>query len=101
MDHTFGLGGDILFQEAGYSQPDHTTAVLGPLSDRITAIERWQATAGAIAGYRSRWGVDTSTALGPEPVDPAQRDHWYRAAKTIESLGSSLLEADGDVGRKE
>ena len=54
--HEYRLG-----QAAAYSQPDHTTAVLGPLPERITGVEQWQSAAGAIEAYRSRWGVDTRT----------------------------------------
>ncbi|MGP8005511.1 MAG: MobF family relaxase, partial [Acidimicrobiales bacterium] len=61
--HQYRLG-----QAAAYSQPDYTTAVLGPLPERITGVEQWQSTAGVIEAYRSRWGVDTSDALGPEPL---------------------------------
>ena len=80
--HEYRLG-----QAAAYSQPDHTTAVLGPLPERITGVERWQSAAGAIEAYRGRWGVDGSDALGPEPLDPEQRAHWQSAVGTIESAG--------------
>ena len=80
--HEYRLG-----QAAAYSQPDYTTAVLGPLPERITGVEQWQSTAGAIEAYRSRWGVDTSDALGPEPLDPEQRAHWQQAVGVIESAG--------------
>jgi hypothetical protein len=80
--HQYRLG-----QAAAYSQPDYTTAVLGPLPERITGVEQWQSTAGVIEAYRSRWGVDTSDALGPEPLDPERRAHWQSAVGTIESDG--------------
>ena len=80
--HEYRLG-----QAAAYSQPDYTTAVLGPLPERITGVEQWQSAAGVIEAYRSRWGVDTSDALGPEPLDPEQRAHWQNAVGTIESDG--------------
>ncbi|MGO8863476.1 MAG: AAA family ATPase, partial [Acidimicrobiales bacterium] len=80
--HQYRLG-----QAAAYSQPDYTTAVLGPLPERITGVEQWQSTAGVIEAYRSRWGVDTSDALGPEPLDPERRAHWQNAVGTIESDG--------------
>jgi conjugative relaxase-like TrwC/TraI family protein len=84
--HEYRLG-----QAAGYSQPDHTTAALGSLPERITGVERWQSAAGAIEAYRGRWGVDGSDALGPEPLDPEQRAHWQRAVGTIESAGFTAL----------
>jgi conjugative relaxase-like TrwC/TraI family protein len=80
--HEYRLG-----QAATYSQPDHTTAALGSLPERITSVERWQSAAGAIEAYRSRWGIDTSDALGPEPLDPEQRAHFQRALGSIESAG--------------
>src|SRR5664280_260274 len=72
---------------AAYSQPDHTTAVLGPLPGRITGAEQWQSAAGAIEAYRGRWSLETSDALGPEPRDPEQRAHWQRAVGAVESAG--------------
>jgi len=87
-----------LGQAAGYSQPDHTTAVLGPLPERITGVERWQSAAGAIEAYRGRWGVDTSDALGPVPLDPDQRAHWQRAVGAIESAGFAAPgSSDGEL----
>jgi conjugative relaxase-like TrwC/TraI family protein len=80
--HEYRLG-----RAAAYSQPDHTTEVLGPLPERITGVERWQSAAGAIEAYRDRWGVDGSDALGPEPLDPEQRAHWHSAVGVIESAG--------------
>jgi conjugative relaxase-like TrwC/TraI family protein len=80
--HEYRLG-----QAAGYSQPDHTIDVLGPLPERVTEVERWQSAAGAIEAYRVRWGLDTADALGPEPVDLEQRDHWEQAVGVIESAG--------------
>ncbi len=90
--HEYRLG-----QAAAYSQPDHTTAALGSLPERITSVERWQSAAGAIEAYRSRWGVDGSDALGPEPLDPEQRAHWQRAIGTVESAGFTALgSSDGE-----
>jgi len=80
--HEYRLG-----QAAAYSQPDYTTAVLGPLPERITGVERWQSAAGAIEAYRERWGIDCSDALGSKPPDPKQRAHWQRAVVAIESAG--------------
>lgn len=80
--HEYRLG-----QAVAYSQPDYTTAVLGPLPERITGVERWQSAAGAIEAYRSRWGLDGSDALGPEPLGPEQRAHFQRAVDAIESAG--------------
>ena len=65
--HEYRLG-----QAAAYSRPDHTAAVLGPLPERISGVERWQSAAGAIEAYRARWNVTTADALGPEPLDPEQ-----------------------------
>jgi conjugative relaxase-like TrwC/TraI family protein len=88
--HEYRLG-----QAAAYSQPDHTTAVLGPLPERITGVEQWQSAAGVIEAYRSRWGVDGSDALGPEPLDPEQRAHFQRAVGTIEGSGFTALGSSG------
>jgi hypothetical protein len=91
--HKYRLG-----QAASYSQPDHTTAVLGPLPERITGVERWQSAAGAIEAYRVRWSVDTSDALGPEPLDPEQCAHWQRAVGAIESAGFAAPgSSDGEL----
>ncbi|MBF6555945.1 MAG: relaxase domain-containing protein [Acidimicrobiales bacterium] len=91
--HEYRLG-----QAAAYSQPDHTTALLGPLPERITSVERWQSASGAIEAYRGRWGVDAADALGPEPLDPERRVHWQRAVGTIESAGFTALgSSDGEL----
>jgi hypothetical protein len=82
--HQYRLG-----QAAAYSQPDHTTAALGPLPERIAGVEQWQSAAGVIEAYRIRWGVDDADALGPEPLDPEQRAHWQSAVGVIESAGFS------------
>ena len=46
-----------LGRAAAYTSPEHVTDLLGPLPDRLAATERWQAAAGAIEAYRSRWNV--------------------------------------------
>ena len=90
--HEYRLG-----QAAGYSQPDHTRAALGPLPESVTGVERWQSAAGAIEAYRSRWGVDGSDALGPEPLDPERRAHFQQAVGTIEGSGFTALgSSDGE-----
>ena len=61
--HEYRLG-----QAAAYSRPDHTAAVLGPLPDRISGVERWQSAAGAIEAYRiplERHSPRTRSALNP------------------------------------
>ncbi|HVA07261.1 MAG TPA: hypothetical protein VNG12_11030, partial [Acidimicrobiales bacterium] len=94
--HEYRLG-----QAAAYSQPDHTTEVLGPLPERITGVEHWQSAAGAIEAYRSRWSVNSSDALGPEPLDPEQRAHWQRAVGTIEGSGFTALgSSDGELDQQ-
>ena len=80
--HEYRLG-----QAAAYSRPDHTAAVLGPLPERISRVERWQCAAGAIEAYRTRWSVATVDALGPEPFEPEQHAHWQRAVGAIGSAG--------------
>ncbi len=80
--HEYRLG-----QAAGYTQPGHVTAVLGPLPERIARVERWQSAAGAIGAYRARWNVSTADALGPEPLDPEQFAHWHRAVSVIATAG--------------
>ena len=83
--HEYRLG-----QAAAYSRPDYTAAVLGPLPERIRAVERWQSAAGAIEAYRARWNVTTADALGPEPLDPEQSAHWHRAVAAIGSAGFAV-----------
>jgi hypothetical protein len=75
-----------LGRAAMYTSPSHLTDLLGPLPDRLAATERWQAAAGAIEAYRSRWQV-TDTAIGPEPADPEQRDHWRTTVATVGAAG--------------
>jgi conjugative relaxase-like TrwC/TraI family protein len=87
--HEYRLG-----QAAAYSQPEHT-AVLGPLPERISGVERWQSAAGAIEAYRSRWNVTTVDALGPEPLDPEQGAHWKRV---VDAIGSAGFAAPGGPG---
>ena len=88
--HEYRLG-----QAAAYSRPDHTTALLGPLPERIAGVERWQSAAGAIEAYRARWNVTTADALGPRPLDPEQSAHWQRA---VGALGSAGFAAPGGPG---
>ena len=75
-----------LGRAATYTSPSHLTDLLGPLPDRLAATERWQAAAGAVEAYRSRWNV-TDTAIGPEPADPEQRDHWRTTVATVGAAG--------------
>ncbi|MGA2474028.1 MAG: MobF family relaxase [Acidimicrobiales bacterium] len=89
--HEYRLG-----QAAAYSQPEHT-AVLGPLPERISGVERWQSAAGAIEAYRSRWNITTVDALGPEPLDPEQGAHWRRA---VDAIGSAGFAAPGGPGSR-
>ena len=85
--HEYRLG-----QAAAYSRPEHTAAVLGPLPERISRVERWQCAAGAIEAYRTRWSVATVDALGPEPFDPEQHAHWERA---VAAIGEARFAAPG------
>jgi conjugative relaxase-like TrwC/TraI family protein len=88
-----------LGRAATYSSPSHVTDLLGPLPERLSATERWQAAAGAIEAYRSRWDV-TDTAIGPEPADPGQRNHWRTTVATVGaagflgSQGSAVVESE-------
>lgn len=82
-----------LAQAASYSRPEYLTRFLAPLPESITATERWQAAAGAIEGYRTRFDVTSPQALGPEPGDPEQRAHWQNTIATVGSAG--FLNPDG------
>ena len=53
----------------------------------LAATERWQAAAGAIEAYRSRWNVTGTSTIGPEPVDPEQRDHWRTTVAAVGAAG--------------
>ena len=75
-----------LGQVAAFIQPDHVRSLLGPLPERISQVERWQAAAGAIEAYRTRWNVSGTQSLGPEPTDLEQRSHWE---KTVEIVGAA------------
>ena len=83
-----------LGQAASYAQPEHVTALLGPLPERVGHAERWQTAAGAIEAYRTRWSIAGSATLGPEPADPEQRAHWDR---TVAIVGTAGFLAAGDT----
>jgi conjugative relaxase-like TrwC/TraI family protein len=85
-----------LGQAATYVQPDHITALLGPLPERITQVERWQSAAGAIEAYRTRWNITDTASIGPEPVDPEQRAHWD---KTVATVGEARFLISAGMGR--
>jgi hypothetical protein len=63
------------------------TDLIGPLPDRLAATERWQAAAGAIEAYRSRWNVTGTATIGAEPTDPEQREHWRTTVATVGAAG--------------
>jgi hypothetical protein len=46
-----------LGQIASFTQPDHISALLGRLPDRIDQVRQWQSSAGAIEAYRWRWNL--------------------------------------------
>jgi conjugative relaxase-like TrwC/TraI family protein len=83
-----------LGQAAGYTQPDHVTELLGPLPERITQVERWQAAAGAIEAYRTRWNITEPVTMGPEPTEPEQRGHWE---ETVAIVGDAGFLAPGET----
>ena len=85
-----------LGRAATYTSPRHLTDLLGPLPDRLAATERWQAAAGAIEAYRSRWNVTDTATMGPEPADPEQRDHWRTTVATVGAAG--FLSDQGSPG---
>jgi hypothetical protein len=76
-----------LGQAASYSRLEHLTALLGSLPERITEVERWQAAAGAIEAYRTRWNITGTVSIGPEPSDPERRAHWKKTVATIGMAG--------------
>ncbi|HVA05159.1 MAG TPA: hypothetical protein VNG12_00290, partial [Acidimicrobiales bacterium] len=76
-----------LGQAATYSRPGHVTALLGPLPERVGHVERWQAAAGAIEAYRSRWNLTGTATVGPEPADPEQRTHWRKTVAVVGAAG--------------
>jgi hypothetical protein len=83
-----------LGQAASYTQPEHVTALLGPLPERVGHVERWQSAAGAIEAYRTRWKIAGPATLGPEPADPEQRAHWD---KTVAMVGTAGFLTAGDT----
>ena len=85
-----------LGRAAAYTSPRHVTDLLGPLPERLAATERWQAAAGAIEAYRSRWNVTGTPTIGPEPTDPEQRDHWRTTVATVGAAG--FLNEQGSPG---
>ena len=82
-----------LGQAAAYSRPEHVTALLGSLPERITEVERWQAAAGAIEAYRTRWNITGTASIGSEPTDPDQRAHWK---KTVAAVGMAGFLSPGE-----
>lgn len=88
--HEYRLG-----QAAAYTRPEHITAFLGPLPERIREIERWHSAAGAIQTYRTRWGVSGPEPLGKEPVGPEQRSHWRSTLEVVRSAGFTPLTEPG------
>lgn len=88
--HEYGLG-----QGAAYNRPEHIVAFLGPLPEGLSAVERWQAAAGAVEAYRMRWQVDTADPLGPEPLDGDRRIHRHRAAAAVASARSGATVSGG------
>jgi hypothetical protein len=85
-----------LGRAAAYSAPEHVTDLLGPLPDRLAATERWQAAAGAIEAYRSRWRVTGTATIGSEPTDLEQREHWRTTVATVGAAG--FLSGGGSPG---
>ena len=87
------LGGTIrryeyrLGQAAAFSRPEHVTNLLGPLPQRISEAERWQAAAGAVEAYRGRWGITGASAIEAQPTNPEQRAHWETMAAALSSAG--------------
>ena len=68
-----------LGRAAAYTSPGHVTDLLGPLPDRLAATERWQAAAGAIEAYRSRWNVtDTRDRPGAHRPRAARALAYHR-----------------------
>jgi conjugative relaxase-like TrwC/TraI family protein len=76
-----------LGRAAAYTSPRHVTDLLGPLPNRLAATERWQAAAGAVEAYRSRWNVTGTATIGPEPTDPEQREHWRTTVAAVGAAG--------------
>jgi conjugative relaxase-like TrwC/TraI family protein len=83
-----------LGQAASYTQPEHVTALLGPLPVRVGHVERWQRAAGAIEAYRTRWNIAAPATLGPEPAGAEQRAHWN---KTVAMVGQTGFLTVGDT----
>ena len=76
-----------LGQAATYTQPGHVTALLGPLPESVSGVERWQAAAGAIEAYRTRWNVTGTATVGPEPANPEQRAQWDKTVAIVGAAG--------------
>ena len=76
-----------LGQSAAFAQPEHITALLGPLPERIGHVEHWHAAAGAIEAYRTRWGFTGTGSVGPKPADPEQCSHWEKTVATVGAAG--------------
>ena len=66
---------------ASFARPAYLTDVLGYQPTNYTAAREWEAAAGAIEGYRRRWGItDKDHAFGDRPdEDSSQRRDYGRA----------------------
>ncbi|CAN5320943.1 hypothetical protein BH20ACT8_BH20ACT8_02150 [soil metagenome] len=67
--------------------PAHLAGLLGDLPSDPRALGSWAAAAAAIDTYRERYGIDdASSAFGPIPSNPEQRDERERALAYVRQL---------------
>jgi len=98
LDRQLRLREYRLGQAAAYTRLEHLASLLGPLPERVSEVERWQSSAGAIEIYRARWNVTSPEPLGPEPSEPVQHGHWRSTFTALSSagFGSSAVRAPSD-----
>ena len=91
--------------------PAHLAGLLGDVPQEPQALERWVHGAAVIDTYRERYGIDDATsAFGPAPEDPDQRQERDRALAYVRELAREVeatepqhgrsLDPDGSAGRE-
>jgi hypothetical protein len=91
----------LVGRSVGYARPAYITDHIGPQPANHTRARLWESAAGAIEGYRRRWGIDdTRHALGVEPEPGSQYDDRARAERAAEAFGEAVRSRERDAGRE-
>lgn len=80
--------------------PAHLVGLLGSMPASPEALARWAGAAAVIDTYRERYGIDeASSALGPTPPDPQQREERERALAYVRQLANEIEAIEPQRGR--